>query len=162
VLKIAEPATKVSAPARAISAMFSTFTPPSTSSQMSRPLASMRERAAASFFSACGMNFWPPYPGLTDMTRTRSSWSMTCSRQASGVAGLNTRPALQPCSLMRAMVRSTCSEASGWNEMMFAPALAKSGTRRSTGFTIRWTSISAFVSGRIASHTSGPTVRLGT
>jgi hypothetical protein len=33
---IAEPATKVSAPARAISAMLSTFTPPSISSRMCR------------------------------------------------------------------------------------------------------------------------------
>ena len=45
--KTAEPATNVSAPARAIAAMLSAFTPPSTSSQMSRPLASMRRRACA-------------------------------------------------------------------------------------------------------------------
>jgi len=46
--------------------------------------------------------------------------------------------------------------------MMLAPALAKSGTMRSTGFTIRCTSIGAWVTGRIASHTSGPIVRFGT
>ncbi len=60
------------------------------------------------------------------------------------------------------MVRSTCSLASGWKLMMFAPALAKSGTIRSTGLTIRCTSMVARVSGRIASQTSGPTVRFGT
>ena len=53
-------------------------------------------------------------------------------------------------------MRSTCSLASGWNEMMFAPAFAKSGTMRSTGFTMRCTSIGTVQSGRIASHTSGP------
>ena len=46
--------------------------------------------------------------------------------------------------------------------MKSAPALAKSGTMRSTGFTIRCTSIAAFVSGRIAAQTSGPIVRFGT
>ena len=46
--------------------------------------------------------------------------------------------------------------------MMFAPAFAKSGTMRSTGFTIRCTSIGIFVRGRSDAHTSGPIVRLGT
>ena len=46
--------------------------------------------------------------------------------------------------------------------MMSAPALAKSGTMRSTGFTIRCTSIGALTWGRNASHTSGPKLRLGT
>jgi len=55
-----------------------------------------------------------------------------------------------------------CSEASGWKVMMFAPAFAKSGMMRSTGLTIRCTSIGASVHGRIASQTSGPMVRLGT
>ncbi len=46
--------------------------------------------------------------------------------------------------------------------MIDAPALAKSGMIRSTGFTMRCTSIGTLQCGRIASHTSGPTVRLGT
>ena len=41
------------------------------------------------------------------------------------------------------MVRSTCSLASGWKLISVAPALAKSGTMRSTGLTIRCTSIGA-------------------
>ena len=45
--------------------------------------------------------------------------------------------------------------------MMFAPALAKSGTMRSTGFTMRCTSIGAVHSGRIASHTSGTDREIG-
>ncbi len=60
------------------------------------------------------MNDCPPKPGLTDMISTRSSLSSVWSSQSSGVAGLNTRPALQPQSRIRPIVRSTCSEASGW------------------------------------------------
>ena len=75
------------------------------------------------------------------MMSTRSSLSIVWSSQSSGVAGLNTSPALHPQSWMRPIVRSTCSDASGWKLMIAAPAFAKSGTMRSTGFTIRCTSI---------------------
>ena len=60
------------------------------------------------------------------------------------------------------MVRSTCAEASGWKLMIDAPACAKSGTMRSTGETIRCTSIGTVAYARIASHTRGPIVRFGT
>ena len=102
------------------------------------------------------MNCWPPKPGLTDISSTRSSLSSVWSRCVSGVAGLNTSPALQPHSLISAIVRSTCSEASGWKLMMLAPALANSGMMRSTGLTIRCTSIGSFVRGRSDAQTSGP------
>ena len=46
--------------------------------------------------------------------------------------------------------------------MIDAPACAKSGTIRSTGFTIRCTSIGTLACGRIAAQTSGPIVRFGT
>ena len=45
--------------------------------------------------------------------------------------------------------------------MIAAPACAKSGTMRSTGFTIRCTSIGTLRCGRIASHTSGPDREVG-
>ena len=69
---------------------------------------------------------------------------------------------MQPQSWMRPIVRSTWYDASGWNVTIVAPAFAKSGTMRSTGVTIRCTSIGSFVCGRIASQTSGPIVRFGT
>ena len=53
-------------------------------------------------------------------------------------------------------------EASGWKLTIPAPACAKSATMRSTGFTIRCTSIGIVACGRIAAQTSGPTVKLGT
>ena len=108
------------------------------------------------------MNDWPPKPGFTDMISTRSSLSIVWSSQSSGVAGLNTSPALQPHSRMSPIVRSTCSDASGWKLTIAAPAFAKSGMMRSTGFTIRCTSIGIVACGLIASQTSGPIVRFGT
>ncbi|MBS1162792.1 MAG: hypothetical protein H6R03_688 [Burkholderiaceae bacterium] len=108
------------------------------------------------------MNDWPPKPGLTLISSTMSSLSSTWSIHSSGVAGLNTSPALQPESRIRPSVRSTWRDASGWKVITSAPALANIGTRLSTGSTIRCTSIGTFTCGRIASHTSGPMVRFGT
>ena len=45
--------------------------------------------------------------------------------------------------------------------MLAAPARAKSGTMRSTGFTMRCTSIGTRECGLIASHTRGPSVEVG-
>lgn len=79
------------------------------------------------------------------------------------VAGLSTSPALQPCDLINWIVRWTWPLASGWKLIVVAPALAKSGTMRSTGSTIRCTSIGAVTPClRSASQTIGPMVRLGT
>ena len=49
---VLNPATNVSAPARAAAAMFSILIPPSTSTQMSRPAVLTRSRTAASFCNA--------------------------------------------------------------------------------------------------------------
>merc|ERR1719261_1663835 len=68
---------------------------------------------------------------------------MTYLRMSRGVAGLKTRPLLQPVERMSWSVRSTCGDASGWNVMYEAPASAKSWTMRSTGDTMRWTSMGA-------------------
>jgi len=77
--------------------------------------------------------------------------------------GETVRAALQPLAWINWMVRSTCSLASGWKEMYVAPALAKSGMMRSTGFTIRCTSMGAVTPClRSASQTIGPMVRFGT
>ena len=66
-LNTAEPATSALAPARATSGAFSGVMPPSISMSIGRPPASAR--TLRSFSTALGMNFWPPKPGLTDMTR---------------------------------------------------------------------------------------------
>ena len=61
-------------------------TPPSASMSMSRPAASAF--TARTLSSMAGISVWPPKPGLTVMTMTRSSRSSTCSIALAGVAGL--------------------------------------------------------------------------
>ena len=48
------------------------------------------------FSIMAGMNAWPPKPGLTVITRTRSSRSSTYSIALSGVPGLIATPAILP------------------------------------------------------------------
>ncbi len=78
--------------------------------------------------------------------------------------GLNTSPALQPCSWIRPMVRSTCSLASGWKLMMEA-----AGPGEVRDDAIDGLHHQMHVDGRLdavlapaPSHTSGPMVRFGT
>ena len=61
-------------------------------------------RTAAIFSRAEAMNACPPKPGLTDMTRMRSTASSTYSIVLSGVAGLIETPAFLPSA------RIACSE----------------------------------------------------
>ena len=147
--------------------MLPVLIPPSTSSRIARPPAascrSRTARAARSLGRVAGMKDCPPKPGLTDMTRTRSSRSRVQSSQSRGVAGLSTRPARQPRSRMRARDRSRWSVPSGWMEIQVAPASAKSRMRRSTGRAMRCTSMGTVPAAPArALHTIGPTVRLGT
>ena len=86
------------------------------------------------------MKAWPPKPGLTLITSTRSRSPSNGSTTASGVAGLRTRPARLPRLLMSWTVRCGWGPASGWNEIVSAPASAKACTSGSTGETIRCTS----------------------
>ena len=60
--------------------------PPSTWMRMARPAVMARRRRI--FSSVAGMNFWPPKPGLTVITRIRSIRSSTYSTTLSGVAGI--------------------------------------------------------------------------
>lgn len=63
------------------------------------------------------MNDWPPKPGLTLMSSTMSTLSMTYLRQSSEVPGLKTRPDLQPRLRTSCSERSMCPVASGWKVM---------------------------------------------
>ncbi len=143
---------------RAVSAL----TPPSTSRSIDLPRASIALRKAAILASWLSMKAWPPKPGLTLITSTRSRSPSTFSMAASGVAGLSTQPAFLPRLLMSWMVRWTCGPASGWNEITSAPASAKAGTSGSTGETMRWQSNGCLLWALRAFTTIGPMVRLGT
>ena len=138
------------------------LTPPSTSRSIGLPSASIALRRAAILASWLSMKAWPPKPGLTLITSTRSRSPSTFSMAASGVAGLSTQPALLPRLLMSWIVRWTCGPASGWNEIVSAPASAKAGTSGSTGVTMRCTSNGCLLCLRSAFTTIGPIVRLGT
>ena len=68
--------------------------PPSTSRSMARPVAAMRSRTARILSSWPSMNAWPPKPGLTVMTSTRSRSPSTKSSASTGVAGIERQPGL--------------------------------------------------------------------
>ena len=61
---------------------------------------------------AVGMNDWPPKPGLTDMTSTRSRSSSTYWRTSGGVEGLSATPDRAPASRIKVSVRSRWVDAS--------------------------------------------------
>ena len=103
-----------------------------------RPPASAVTRRILS--SAAGMNFWPPQPGLTDITSTRSTRSITCSIVSTGVPGFIVTPAFLPSARIACSERCRCGPASTWTVMMSAPALAKASRCGSTGAIIRCTS----------------------
>ena len=88
--------------------------------------------------------------------------SSTCWMASTGVAGFSDTPAFLPSDLISWIVRCRCGPASGWTVMMSAPALANSGTNRSTGEIIRCTSKTLAECGRSAFTTPGPMVRFGT
>ena len=135
--------------------------PPSTSSMMSRPDASIHSRICAIFGSWLGRKDWPPKPGLTVITSTRSTSFITYSIADSWVAGQIDTPARLPSDLICAMARSRCGVASAWTVIISAPAFANSGMR-SRFEIIKCTSSGRVVCGRMAFTTAGPMVRFGT
>mmetsp|Transcript_1521 Transcript_1521/g.4802 ORF Transcript_1521/g.4802 Transcript_1521/m.4802 type:complete len:250 (+) Transcript_1521:150-899(+) len=139
-------------------------TPPSTSIHGFTPAASHILRISAIFLTWLSMNDWPPKPGLTDITKMRSTSSMMYSNTLTGVPGFNTTPALHPKSLIWLIVRCKWIVAapSACTEIISAPALAKSATRSSGSTIIKWQSSTLSVTGRIASTTNGPMVIFGT
>src|SRR5439155_2090238 len=99
--KMAEPATRIRAPAPTTRATLVRSTPPSTSTgALVLPARSRAARTSRSFASLRGMNVWPPNPGLTDITSTKSRSPAISSRATTGVDGFSTAPALTPSALM--------------------------------------------------------------
>src|SRR5439155_19206681 len=86
----AVPATNTDAPDCAHGAIVSRSTPPSTSIAAFSPTTAFRRRSLS---SDCGMNGWPPQPGLTVMHSTSSTSSSTSATASTGVPGLTTTPA---------------------------------------------------------------------
>src|SRR5882724_9439650 len=114
------------------------------------------------------MNVWPPKPGFTDITRTRSRSSFTHSSEAGVVAGFSAAPAftgpprLPASSRIEVSVRCRCGHASTCTVSMSAPRSANSARNFSGSTIIRCRSSGSRVRLRIASRTGKPMVMFGT
>ena len=108
------------------------------------------------------MNDWPPNPGLTVITSTRSRPGRTSSSITAGVAGLIATPAFSPSPLMRWIVRSRWIAPSTWTISEDDPASAKASRKASGSWIIRWVSSGSLVAGRSHFTSTGPNVMLGT
>ena len=149
---------------RAISAMLSAFTPPSTSSQMSRPssvdapahLGDLRQHRAR-------MNCWPPKPGLTDISSTRSSLSSVWSRHVERRRRVEHQPGLAALLLDQ---RDGAIDVLGGLRVEADDARARLGELRNDAVHRLDHQVHvdrhAHVRACSAAHTSGPTVRFGT
>src|SRR5436305_4325587 len=120
--KIADPATHTSTPADTTRAMLSRSMPPSISISIWTPLISIIRLRRRALSSAWGRNAWPPKPGLTDITSTKSSRGRTSTNSSTGVAGLIATPASAPPLRMRSSSRSRWGAASQWTITRDAPA----------------------------------------
>src|SRR6185295_9865102 len=120
--KIAEPTTQTSTPAATTRAMLSRSIPPSISISKGVPLISPSRFSRRALSRAPGRNAWPEKPGLTDMTRTKSSRGRASTSSSTGVAGFTATPAPAPARRMRSSRRSRCGAASQWMATRAAPA----------------------------------------
>src|SRR5436305_2463718 len=120
--KTADPATQTSTPADTTRAMLSRSMPPSISILTGSPLISIIRLRRRALSSARGRNAWPPKPGLTDITSTKSSRGRTSTNSSTGVAGLIATPASAPPLRMRSSSRSRWGAASQWTITRDAPA----------------------------------------
>src|SRR6267143_1928129 len=110
--KIALPATNVSAPASHTDLIVLRSMPPSTSRNALLPFSASISRARRTLSIEPLMNFCPPKPGFTVITRSRSRSGITSLTAVRGVAGLTTAPARQPSSRMRLSCRWRCGDTS--------------------------------------------------
>ena len=92
--------TRTSARARATSGIVSVFIPPST--EIKKPSRrSARDAAREAHFSRqVGMNAWPPKPGSTVMTSTRSTKGKISYSEETGVEGTMAIPGFAPMERM--------------------------------------------------------------
>src|SRR3990170_1933620 len=86
----AEPTTMIRAPAPTTRATFWWSMPPSISTGAVLPARSRAARTSRTLDSLRGMKACPPKPGLTDITRTKSTSPATSSMSTTGVDGLST------------------------------------------------------------------------
>ena len=117
--------------------MVSSWTPPSTWSQISAPRLATRERARRSFGSTMSRKCWPPKPGSTVISSSMSISGSRSSYGSTAVPGLTASPARAPAARMAPSVRTGARVASAWMVTLRAPASAYSGAHRSGSSIIR-------------------------
>ena len=79
-------------------------------------------RTSATFVSIVAMYSWPPNPGFTVITRTRSTRSSTWATADAGVAGFSATAAWAPRDRMCPSVRWRWRQASAWTMSRPHPA----------------------------------------
>ena len=110
------------------------------------------------------MNFWPPKPGSTVITRISSTFSRYGRAASAGVLGLRTMPAFLPLAWILSMAAWMFSGVSDstWTVTRSAPASQNCSTYRTGSTIIRCTSSGSAVVGRRDLTTGMPMVMLGT
>ena len=161
-LNTAVAATRTFTPADTAPGAVSAFTPPSTSRSHAIPRSVMAPRTCRIFGNTESMNLCPENPGLTDMTRTRSSSSMMSSSTGAGVAGFRATPACLPLSLTDCTTLWRWGVFSWCTMITSAPASMNTSTYRSGSSIIRWASRGRSVRESMASTMKGPMEMFGT
>src|SRR3989442_5894153 len=112
-VKIALPATNVSAPAVWAAAMVCEVIPPSTSRNAREPCAASISRARRILSFEAGGDACPPNPGVTVMVSSKSRAAAASSARGRGDPGVAASPPSRPCPRTAASSRCTCTVASG-------------------------------------------------
>ena len=110
------------------------------------------------------MNFWPPKPGSTVMTRMSSTFSRKGRAASAGVLGLSTTPAFLPLAWILSMAAWMFSGVSDsrCTVTRSAPASQNWSTYRTGSTIIRCTSKNMSVTLRMDCTTGMPMEMLGT
>ncbi len=157
------PATSTSTPAPAMRPAFSSVTPPSISTRQESPRRTTSFFASSALASVRSINFCPPKPGYTLITRNISHSSSAGAAAEKGVSGLMTAPHFTPAARMALSVCARFSpHASACTVMYPAPASAKSAILAAGFTTMRCTSSGSDVCRLTAATICEPKVMRGT
>src|ERR1035437_6116366 len=143
-------------------AMLPSPTPPATAIVAFEPTLRIDSERRAIRSREPAMKVCPPQPGLTVITRTKSTKWSASSTDASDVPGLIATPGLTPRARTCWTKRLRCGSASTCTATRPAPASRYWSSVASGSSIMRWTSKGTRVAFRSALRTIGPTLRFGT
>ena len=157
-----DPATRTFAPASTQTRAVSSLIPPSTDIARSLPFSSAHLDTNEIFWTHSEMKDWPPNPGWTVMTRTRSALSRNGTSLSMVVSGLMETPTFSPLSLILSTAARMSPSASQCTVMASQPASAKASMYLTGSSIIRWASKNLSEYLLTALMTGGPNVMFGT